>query len=155
MAFFQGIPARFDAFVYQLVELQKFFNLVAERTTAGVLIVDDKFRVLFANPIIAHDFATELVGKNYYKVIFGLNLNQPADKIKRQNIPLYKAFRGGKIKQELTYPTLTACNEMAYQVETYIAKFAVNGFKRKVALEFWNCVGDPEVFKDDPSFIPI
>lgn len=141
----------------------EFLDRFAELALDGVVIVDAEFQILLANPTIIHDFLNhqnqkkllKLAGKDYFEVMFGLNLKEDKDRKRAKNAPLYQALKTGEFKRKPPFPTIAASNNFAYQIETRIDHFKINGSEKRVALEFWRRMGDPEVFKNDPSFIKI
>ena len=144
----------------------EFFKRMAQRTLDGVLIVDEKFHIILANQHIAAYFSStrvdqELIGKDYFSVMFGLDVTNPGDLKRAEKTPLYKAIRNNDMTFPINergkgkpissiYPIVTASG-LAYQVETRLTTREDSVY----ALEFWNRLGDADVFKDNPSYIEI
>jgi len=144
-------------------EFVELFTRIVDRTLDGIVLVGyeaDKFEILLVNPTIVHDFAAssggEIAGKDYFDVMFGLNLKQSKEKEKAEKLPLYKVLvKREKVATEPPYPTIAARNKLAYQVETRVASIPINGSEKQIAFEFWRRMGNPQVFQKDPSFINI
>jgi len=138
----KGIPPEF-------MELLVRLN---ERSLDGVIFVDDEFRIQLVTDEIFNNIQRKgkgsLLGRDYFETIFSLRQSD----IRRQILPMFKAITTGKIKNNPP-PTIGMPNDIAYQVETTVARFEHAGETTTVAVESWRVMGDPRVFEEDNDFI--
>lgn len=108
----------------------------------GVVIVDEQFRICFANTQFTHDFAPgerkpKLIGQNYFKTIFGFDSRRHRNRKRAELTPLAEAFRTGR-KTQWPGQRVVTYHERVFEVAPVVITLADG---RRVAIELWTFLG--------------